>query len=279
MSAYGRGGRRLAPGGPPSAVWSLLVIAAALIGGLAGAEIEHTSLIITLIVSLAVGVIAVLAVARWPGRPEELTDGRPEGRGRDLPGRPPFEPARPESGYARADPERTRVAPPYTGADPRYGRPEPGHPGPEPGHPGPEPGHPGPEPGHPGPEPGHPRPGIPARTESVVEVIPFSSRRDAPGAPPQGASDWWLQPAAPPPPASSAGRPAPAPDLSTYLDSAVIAQCPRCGAFDLDVDHGRDPWAFQCRACNNKWAWRPGVPWPEVRVAPRLRKESRPPSP
>lgn len=254
MSSYGRGGqggRRPAPGRRPDAVWSLLVIAAALVGGLAAAALVHTSIVITVIVSVAAGAIAVFAVARWPGKPVELTDGRPDGQERGLQGRPPSGPSRPDSDYTRVNLEHTRVSPEHTAVDPRYGRP--------------------------GAE--YTRPGIPARAESVVEIIPFSSRRDAGGSAQPGPRDWWQQPAAAPPTSSSAGRSAPAPDLSTYLGSAVIAQCPRCGAFDLDIAHDRDPWAFHCRACEATWAWRPGMPWPEVRVVPRLRRETRPPSP
>jgi hypothetical protein len=236
-SRSGMGGRRPTPDRRPNPAWSLLVIAVALIGGLAAAALVHESLVITVIVSVAVGAVTVLAVARWPGTPAELTDGRPEGQERSQRTRPFVEPSRP--------------GPEYTRVDPRHGRTEPEHAG----------------------------PGITERTESVVEVIPFSSRRDADRPPQPGAKDWWQQPAGPPSPQRSGSRPAPAPDLSTYLNSAVIAQCPRCGAFDLDIDHNRDPWAFHCRACDNTWAWRPGTPWPEVRVAPRLRRESRPPAP
>ena len=241
-SRGGIGGRGPAPDRRrPNAAWSLLVIVMALIGGLAAAALVHESLAITVTVSVAVGAITVLAVVQWPGRPAELAD---EGRERGRRGRPFVDPPGPDSEYTRVNAQYTRV-------DPRHGRTEPEHAG----------------------------PGITARTESVVEVIPFSSRRDADRPPQPGAKDWWQQPAGPPSPQRSGSRPAPAPDLSTYLNSAVIAQCPRCGAFDLDIDHNRDPWAFHCRACDNTWAWRPGTPWPEVRVAPRLRRESRPPAP
>jgi len=256
MSSYGPGG----PGGRvprrpgrPNTGWSLLIIAAALIGGLAGDRIEHASLVITVLVSLAVGAIVAFLVVQWPGQPLELTGGRPDGQERGLPGRPSSEPSRPESEYPRANPELAR------GNPSQYSQTRVG-------------------PRNAGPETEYPKPEIPARSESVVELMQFSSQRDA-GGPPQQGADWWQQPVGPPPSTSSAGRSAPAPDLSSYLDSAVIAQCPRCGAFDLDIDNRRDPWAFRCRACGQTWAWQPGSPWPPVRVAPRQRGVTRPRSP
>lgn len=261
MSSYGRdgrGGRRSAQAGPPGVFWSLLVIVAALVGGLAGAALEHTSLIVTAIVSVAVGVIAVFVVNRWPGQPAELTDPRPEGLERGL--QQPREAAPsamtrplplPPSAEAARGAAYTRVAPPSRS-----------------------------------PQPGYAEPGAPARPTSAVEFVPFPPPIDAGKSPRPAPENWWHSVAAPAPP-SPEGRRAPAPDLSTYVDpavtarlnSATVAQCPRCGAFSLDVDHDRDPWAFHCRACDNTWAWRPGTPWPAVRVAPRLRKEWLPPSP
>jgi hypothetical protein len=254
LSSYGRGGRRPGRAEPPGVFWSLLVIAAALIGGLAAAEIEHTSHVTTVIVSVAVGVIAVLVVARWPGRPAELTDDRRQGLDSGPQRRPPADP----SAMTQPYPPKQSPAPSggagYTRVDPRNQPP--------------------------------PEPETPARTAAAVELIPFPSRGGAGQAQRTGGEGWWDASAAPRP-APPEGRPAPAPDLSTYLDptvtarldSAVIAQCPRCGAFELDVDRDRDPWAFRCQACAKTWTWRPGTPWPAVRVAPRRRKEWRPPPP
>ena len=78
----------------------------------------------------------------------------------------------------------------------------------------------------------------------------------------------------PPPPSAGAKR-APAPDLSTYLASTFIAQCPRCGAFRLDIRRAPNGWDFRCEACECTWTWQPGTPWPPVRVMPR----GRPPAP
>jgi hypothetical protein len=263
MSSYGRGGRRSGPAEPPGVFWSLLVIAAALIGGLAGAEIEHTSVVTAIIVSVVVGVIGVLVVARWPGRPAELTDDRYERQDRYEPldsgqqRRPPADPSAMTRPYPpKPSPELSGGAG-YTRVDPRNQPPS----------------------GYAGSQ-------TEAQVASTVEFMPFPSRRDPGQAQRPGPEGWWDHDSAPRP-AAPEGRPAPAPDLTTYLDptltarldSALIAQCPRCGAFELDTDRDQDPWAFRCRACAKTWTWRPGTPWPAVRVAPRRRKEWRPPSP
>ena len=104
------------------------------------------------------------------------------------------------------------------------------------------------------------RDGAPAVNETVVQMLPLGT---------EGSADapWWDS--AQPAPAPSAGaKRAPAPDLSTYLASTFIAQCPRCGAFRLDIRRGRSGWNFRCEACENTWTWQPGTPWPPVRVMP-----------
>lgn len=84
---------------------------------------------------------------------------------------------------------------------------------------------------------------------------------------------WWN----PGEPTSAAGTPAAAevpvtPDLSSYLDSALVAQCPNCGSFRMDTDRTAPEWRFRCQECRQIWAWRPGNPWPAIQVRPRLRK-------
>ena len=56
MSGHGRPGQEPSP--PPLA-WALLVIAAALVGGLAAAALVHTSLVIAVAVAVVLGAIAV----------------------------------------------------------------------------------------------------------------------------------------------------------------------------------------------------------------------------
>lgn len=77
----------------------------------------------------------------------------------------------------------------------------------------------------------------------------------------------------------SAPRYSPAPPLSSYeRESALIAQCPRCGEFRLDVSHAGGAYAFRCRngSCGNTWSWTPGTPWPPVVVRRNLSGGSTP---
>jgi hypothetical protein len=210
MSGPGRPGQEPSP--PPLA-WALLVIAAALVGGLAAAALVHTSLVIAVAVAVVLGAIAV-AVFRSPA-PERPAPERP------APGRAGF-----------ADPRR-----------------QPSGPAPSRGQAG-----------------------------TVVELLPLQTPPGANNSRPAGQS-WWDAAAGPPPPPSSAAQRAPAPDLSTYLASTFIAQCPRCGAFRLDARRAPNGWDFHCESCEYIWAWQPGTPWPPVRVMPGRRRESRPPSP
>jgi hypothetical protein len=193
MSAHGRPG---AEPTPPSLAWALLVIAAALVGGLAAAALVHTSLIIAVIVAVVLGGIAV-AVFRSPSQPLS---------------RPPAE---------RLPAERPTPAPSRG----------------------------------------------PAST--VVELLPVSGGNNSR---PAGSSWWDAAAGAAPPPASSAAQRAPAPDLSTYMASTFIAQCPRCGAFRLDSRRAQNGWDFRCESCAYTWAWQPGAPWPPVRVMPGRRR-------
>jgi hypothetical protein len=215
MSGHGRPGQEPSP--PPLA-WALLVIAAALVGGLAAAALVHTSLVIAVAVAVVLGAIAV-AVFRSPA-PERPAPERPA----------PERPAPERAGFA--DPRR-----------------QPSSPAPSRGQAG-----------------------------TVVELLPLQAPRGANNSRPAGQS-WWDAAAGPPPPPSSAAQRAPAPDLSTYLASTFIAQCPRCGAFRLDARRAPNGWDFHCESCEYIWAWQPGTPWPPVRVMPGRRRESRPPSP
>lgn len=87
---------------------------------------------------------------------------------------------------------------------------------------------------------------------------------------------WWDQTG---PVHESQSKTRPAPPLSSYMSSAVIAQCPRCGSFAIDADERPADWAFGCRACSHRWAWRPGTQWPAVEVRPGRRGGRRRPPP
>lgn len=91
------------------------------------------------------------------------------------------------------------------------------------------------------------------------------------------ASQWWPESPSVAAPADRqeppAGRRSPAPPLSGYdAESALIAQCPRCGEFRLDVRQVAQDYAFECRneSCGNIWSWTPGTPWPPVVVRRNL---------
>jgi hypothetical protein len=215
--------------------WALLVIAAALIGGLAAAALVHVSLVIAVIVAVVAAGIAI-AVFRSPGRPA----GRPT-RGRDTgpPGRDAVPPGQPRpAAYPAAAPVASSA--PATAAGPVTAAGPAGQ-----------------------------------QSDAAVQLLPLPAANSSRSGPPPA---WWDAAQGAPPPSSPAARRAPAPDLSTYLASTFIAQCPRCGAFRLDIARARSGWDFRCESCEYVWTWQPGTPWPPVRVMPGRRKESRPPS-
>jgi hypothetical protein len=221
MSSHGRRRPGPEPVGPAQVGWALLVIAAALIGGLAAAALVHTSLTIAVIVSVVAGGIAVLAVFRSPARPPELMAGEAE----DEDSAP--DPVAPDP--VAPDP----VAPSLAASD------------------------------------GQARGGPPAN-EAVVQLLPLPP---PPGNAEPADAPWWDSARMGPPPPSPGAKRSPAPDLSTYLASTFIAQCPRCGAFRFDFQRARSGWDFRCEACEYTWTWQPGTPWPPVRVMPRARRE------
>jgi hypothetical protein len=234
--------------GPVQVGWALLVIAAALIGGLAAATLVHASLTIAVIVSVVAGAIGVVILLRSPARSPELMAGGQEDAdtGRyPIRGRP-----------ALPVPQAPRTARSPSPADPVA----PGPVAPGTGSPGPA-GRDGKGRGGPGHPAGSP-------TETVVQLLPLPPQpgKVAGSGPPD--APWWDSAQGAPPPPSHGAKRAPAPDLSTYLASTFIAQCPRCGAFRLDIRRARNGWDFRCESCENTWTWQPGTPWPPVRVMP-----------
>jgi hypothetical protein len=226
MSTHGRRSRRPEQGGPPDLAWSLVVIVAALIGGLAAIPLVHTSVVIAVLVSVAAGGIAILALLR-PGRSAELPPGRDADTGfgpvsgSRRPAAPPTQVRpRPVPAAAPAAPGQTEFDGLASGAAPP--------------------------------------------SETIVQMLPLSQ---------QGNASWWDSAQGAPPAPSSGAKRASAPDLSTYMASTFIAQCPNCGAFRLDIRQARNAWDFRCQACEFTWTWQPGTPWPPVRVMPRRRRE------
>jgi hypothetical protein len=206
------------PGSPGGVVWSLIIVAASVVGGLAAAAfVRLQSIWIAVAISAILGpVVAQAVLYRRPGLEKE--------RG-TRPGSASRSESRPEvpSGRNR---------------------------------------------GHEQPAPGR----AAAEPAAVVQVLP------APAAPAADAP-WWVSARATPPPGRSSAGPDATPDLSTYLASALIAQCPRCGAFKLDIRRAPAKWAFRCESCEHTWTWQPGTAWPQVRVAPRRRTQPNAPDP
>jgi hypothetical protein len=198
--------RSSARGNPPPVGWSLLILAAAVIGGLAAAELRHVPLLVALLVPLAFGSLTVYGLARWPER-------------QGTPPRPPSPQSHQES---------------------------------------------------------RPRPDAISQQETEARVwlqpIKPPSATDGP---------WWQKADGPAGPPSQEARLMPVPDLASYLASTVIAQCPHCGAFGLEVrpSPGGSSWSFRCHSCGHRWGWRPGTPWPPVHVMPGRRNAPRPPAP
>ena len=250
MSSHGRRRPGPEPGGPAQVGWALLVIAAALIGGLAAAALVHTSLIIAVIVSVVAGGIAVLAVFRSPARPPELMAGEAED---EDSGRYPA--ARRQQAPPAAQGPHAVPAASFTFSAPDPVAPDPVAPSPV-----------APSPAASG---GQARGGPPAN-EAVVQLLPLPPQ---PGNAEPADAPWWDSARMGPPPPSPGAKRSPAPDLSTYLASTFIAQCPRCGAFRFDFQRARSGWDFRCEACEYTWTWQPGTPWPPVRVMPRARRE------
>jgi hypothetical protein len=294
MSSHGRRRPGPEPAGAAQVGWALLMIAAALIGGLAAAALVHTSLTVAVIVSVVAGGIAVLAAFRSPARPPELMAGEtededsgryPAARRRQAPPAAQVPEAAPAAQGLQAVPAASFAfsAPDPVAADPVAADPVAADPAaadpvvPDPVAPipaavdpvAPIPAAVDPVAPIPAASDGRARGGPPAN-EAVVQLLPLPPQ---PGNAEPADAPWWDSAQLGPPPPSPGAKRSPAPDLSTYLASTFIAQCPRCGAFRFDFRRARSGWDFRCEACEYTWTWQPGTPWPPVRVMPRARRE------
>lgn len=104
----------------------------------------------------------------------------------------------------------------------------------------------------------------PARPDATARVVLDTGPAAAGGG-------WWTQTGAPPRPPGEA-NPAAAPrggDLSGYVESARVVQCPRCGSFRIDVTGLTGGYSFRCRDDDHAWRWRPGTQWPATVVVSR----------
>lgn len=84
--------------------------------------------------------------------------------------------------------------------------------------------------------------------------------------PSAGGRAWWTED-------RSARAAPPAPRLTAReLERSVVAQCPNCGDFRLDVAREGHEHAFRCRnpRCGHRWSWRADAAWPTTVVRRNL---------
>jgi hypothetical protein len=124
-----------------------------------------------------------------------------------------------------------------------------------------------PVPGHGPPPPDRPAVEGPERGGSASDTAQLVLPVDGTAQP----GTWWSR-GAPTQPTGEARRPSPR-DLAEYRDSTRVVQCPRCGAFRIDVTHVDAGYAFRCRVDDHRWTWRPGTAWPVTVVASRRRTD------
>jgi hypothetical protein len=126
--------------------------------------------------------------------------------------------------------------------------------------------------------PAQPAAPVAARPRTIPPTEPTGPREHARlvlpvEAAPQGAS-WWN---GGPTDRTVALTQAPdrplVPDLATYGRPVRTVQCPRCGAFRIDVQHIDGGYAFRCRVDEQTWTWQTGTAWPVTVVASRRRPD------
>lgn len=114
---------------------------------------------------------------------------------------------------------------------------------------------------------GRTEPPVERRAEPPVEVaravLPIQQDLVRDSAADAGTVSSWSPQRQPParPQRPETNRPS-VPDLSSYVESARIVQCPHCGGFWIDVAHSSSGYTFGCHSCGKKWDWQPGEAWP-----------------
>jgi len=126
----------------------------------------------------------------------------------------------------------------------------------------------------------HRQPEHRARQEPVPTKPPVQTPTTTPThvvLPVESGGQWWAQGGTPTNNTRTAQPAGPGPPLSTYVatGAALVAQCPNCGDFRLDVARGEPAYSFRCRnpRCRNEWHWTPGTDWPAVVVRRNLTGE------
>jgi hypothetical protein len=112
-----------------------------------------------------------------------------------------------------------------------------------------------------------PLPRAPGPAVEQAHPAPVPAGRDPAPVVPERA--WWTDPVGqvrPSPP-----HPGPAP-REAGEQPPLVAQCPRCGEFHLDVARNGPAYAFRCHhpGCGHTWGWTPGTAWPAVVVRRNL---------
>ncbi len=218
--------------------WSVVLTAAALIGGLAAAALTRESVVWAVVFSLIVAAVAVSALAGGLFDDDAETPHRP--------------------------PSKRRRASRHSADRPDSARPDPV------ASPLPPPGKPGSAVAAPAENPG----GAVLGADPVEPPAPASGNRawwDQPGAAP-AASAFPADDRVPRYTRLAAAG------VAESGGQAQIAQCPRCGSFRVDADtQAAPPWHFACHECGRGWTWRPGIPWPSVQVRPNVRRPAEKP--
>ena len=101
-------------------------------------------------------------------------------------------------------------------------------------------------------------PPVPQQIQPALTPPPPRAEAPQPVTPTQ---DWWDRPSPTDGQAPTREPPPRAQPLETFLPQpGQVAQCPRCGDFDLDVQRDPDDFLFHCTHCDNEWRWAPGTP-------------------
>jgi hypothetical protein len=110
-----------------------------------------------------------------------------------------------------------------------------------------------------------PPPMIPSPVAGKIAVLPLKEQ----------GGEWWS--ATSPAMAGCNQREtagAPPLDLSGYVESARVVQCPSCASFRINVRHVDAGYSFSCQRCGHKWDWQSNTPWPKtIKVSRRLRAD------
>jgi hypothetical protein len=109
-----------------------------------------------------------------------------------------------------------------------------------------------------------------------LPVAPPPAERGTVVLPVRPDLEWWSETSVP---GARRDQPravsAPPPDLSGYVESGRVVQCPNCASFRINVRRVDVGYSFSCQRCGHTWDWQPNMPWPKtIKVSKRLRADS-----